>query len=105
MKPANIMLANVDDPAERRIMLTDFGIARDINDLNGLTQTNMTVGTVAYCSPEQLLGGSIDAAPTSTPWPPPRTTCSPAPRCFPDQPGVVISSHLSAVPPSFGFAS
>lgn len=60
VKPANIMLANVDDLTERRIMLTDFGIAREIEDVTGLTKTDMTVGTFAYCAPEQLMGGHID---------------------------------------------
>src|SRR6201993_1244534 len=45
VKPANIMLTNVDDPnEEERNMLTDFGIARDVRDISGLTATNMTVG-------------------------------------------------------------
>jgi serine/threonine protein kinase, bacterial len=36
--------------------LTDFGIARNADDTSGLTATNMTVGTVAYRAPGQLLG-------------------------------------------------
>src|SRR6202453_2332658 len=47
IKPANIMLSAHDD-REQRILLTDFGIARNAGDISGLTATNMTVGTVAY---------------------------------------------------------
>jgi serine/threonine protein kinase len=52
VKPANIMMTHLDDDGEQRILLTDFGIARNVNDISGLTKTNMTVGTVAYCAPE-----------------------------------------------------
>ena len=40
--------------------MADFGIARDVEDISGLTTTNMTVGTVAYAAPEQLMGEEID---------------------------------------------
>ncbi len=48
VKPANIMMTHLDDEGEQRILLTDFGIARNVNDISGLTKTNTTVGTVAY---------------------------------------------------------
>lgn len=53
VKPANILLS---DPrhGERRTVLADFGIARGVDDSNGLTTTNMTVGSVAYAAPEQI---------------------------------------------------
>jgi len=60
VKPANIMLSDVDDEGEQRILLTDFGIARSVDDVSGLTTTNMTVGTVAYSAPEQLMGEQLD---------------------------------------------
>jgi serine/threonine-protein kinase len=61
VKPANIMLTHVDDDkAEPRILLTDFGIARNVDDISGLTATNFTVGTVAYSAPEQLMGRDLD---------------------------------------------
>ena len=33
---------------------------RDIDDISGLTTTNMAVGTIAYSAPEQLMGEEID---------------------------------------------
>ena len=61
VKPANIMLTHLDDDDdEQRILLADFGIARNVDDISGLTTTNMTVGTVAYSAPEQLMGEDID---------------------------------------------
>ncbi|MCB9409359.1 serine/threonine-protein kinase [Mycolicibacterium sp.] len=105
VKPANIMLTDVDDPAERRILLTDFGIARGGDEVSGLTQTNMTVGTVAYSAPEQLKGEDIDGradlyslAATAYQL----LTGSPL---FPrSSPAAVIDAHLSAAPPSLGGA-
>ncbi|MGV7858507.1 protein kinase domain-containing protein, partial [Mycobacterium kansasii] len=45
---------------ERRILLADFGVARHLADISGITQTNVAVGTVAYAAPEQLAGSNID---------------------------------------------
>src|ERR1700676_432936 len=47
VKPANILLAEADAKG-RRIMLADFGIARQAGDISGLTATNMVMGTTAY---------------------------------------------------------
>jgi hypothetical protein len=38
------MLTHVDDDGDQRILLADFGIARNVDDISGLTTTNMTVG-------------------------------------------------------------
>jgi serine/threonine protein kinase, bacterial len=59
VKPANILLTDADSRG-RRIMLADFGIAREIGDISGLTATNMVMGTTAYSAPEQLMGKDID---------------------------------------------
>lgn len=59
VKPANILLTSPEDGV-RRILLTDFGIARSLGDVGGLTATNFVVGTVAYAAPEQLMGVRID---------------------------------------------
>jgi serine/threonine protein kinase, bacterial len=59
VKPANILLAEPED-GKRRILLADFGIARPLADISGLTATNFTVGTLAYAAPEQLMGADID---------------------------------------------
>jgi len=59
VKPANILLTHPED-GERRILLADFGVARHLGDISGITETNVAVGTVAYAAPEQLTGGNID---------------------------------------------
>ncbi|OBK12578.1 serine/threonine-protein kinase [Mycobacterium asiaticum] len=59
VKPANILLTHPEDD-ERRILLADFGVARHLGDISGITQTNVAVGTVAYAAPEQLTGSNID---------------------------------------------
>src|ERR1700730_2943606 len=59
VKPANILLSKPDADASR-IVLADFGIARPSGDAAGLTATNMTMGTIPYAAPEQLLGERLD---------------------------------------------
>jgi serine/threonine-protein kinase len=59
VKPANILCGEQKSGSER-YYLTDFGIARDIDESGGLTATNMTVGTWAYSPPEQLMGEKLD---------------------------------------------
>lgn len=54
IKPANIL---VTSKGEAKI--TDFGIAAAV-DKSGSAQTEAATGTLAYMSPEQALGGSID---------------------------------------------
>ena len=56
------------DDNEQRILLADFGIARNVDDISGLTSTNMTVGTVANCAPDQLMGEDIDGRDPVSTW-------------------------------------
>ncbi len=53
IKPANIMVT-----PEHDVRIVDFGIAK-LPDA-GLTDTNAKIGTMAYMSPEQLIGGAVD---------------------------------------------
>lgn len=59
IKPPNILLTN-PERGRRRVLLADFGIARNAAEVNGLTDTNVTLGTVNYASPEQLTGAPLD---------------------------------------------
>jgi Protein kinase domain/PknH-like extracellular domain len=101
VKPANIMLTHLDDDGEQRILLTDFGIARNINDISGLTTTNMTVGTVAYSAPEQLLGDEIDGRADQYALAATAYHLLTGSQLFPhSNPAVVISRHLNHQPPA-----
>jgi serine/threonine protein kinase, bacterial len=101
VKPANIMLTHLDDDREQRILLTDFGIARDINDISGLTTTNMTVGTVAYSAPEQLMGEDIDGRADQYALAATTYHLLTGVQLFPhSNPAVVISRHLNSPPPA-----
>ncbi|MEU4313851.1 serine/threonine-protein kinase [Nocardia sp. NPDC024068] len=55
VKPANILLGRTG-----HYLLTDFGIARMGPETSDLTGTGLTVGTVAYASPEQMQGLPVD---------------------------------------------
>ncbi|MFC9993683.1 serine/threonine-protein kinase [Nocardia sp. NPDC127526] len=59
VKPANFMLSAVDGDDER-VLLADFGLAKDTEDSTELTQTGTFVATVAYAAPEQLSGDPVD---------------------------------------------
>lgn len=60
VKPANILIESDDDGTTGAIMLTDFGIARAVDDAMHLTDTGLTVASVPYASPEQLHGIELD---------------------------------------------
>lgn len=63
VKPANIMLSGTDPAQVRRALLTDFGIAGLASGHGRPEITGRLDGmraTVAYASPEQLLGGAVD---------------------------------------------
>ncbi len=51
VKPANVLL-----DADDRLALADFGIARMLESVTGLTATGMVVGTPIYMAPEQAQG-------------------------------------------------
>lgn len=99
VKPANILLTSKQG-SKRRIMLTDFGIARRADEVNGLTSTNITVGSMSYTAPEQLMGQPLDGRADQY------SLAATAYRLFTgtppfahSNPAVVISHHLNSPPP------
>jgi serine/threonine protein kinase len=104
VKPANILLGSTSPASpRRRILLADFGIARELGEISGLTATNMLVGTTAYCAPEQLQGAALDGradqyALGCTAF---HLLTGSAPFEH-SNPAVVITQHLSAPPPLVG---
>jgi len=99
VKPPNILLTN-PERGRRRIVLADFGIARDAAETHGLTETNMTVGTVNYASPEQLTGAQLDGRAdqyglAATAY----HLLTGSPMFGNSNPAVVIGCHLNAPPP------
>ncbi|MBP2450368.1 LpqN/LpqT family lipoprotein [Mycolicibacterium lutetiense] len=102
VKPANILVTSKQG-GKRRIMLTDFGIARRADEVNGLTSTNITVGSMSYTAPEQLMGQPLDGRADQY------SLAATAYRLFTgtppfahSNPAVVISHHLNSPPPKLG---
>ena len=99
VKPENI-LVTASDGHRRRVLLTDFGIARRIDDVSNLTDDGVAVGTVSYIAPEQLLGKPLDGR--ADQYALAATTfhlLTGAPPFQDSNRAVVISQHLSTPPP------
>ena len=67
VKPANILV----DAAPGRpphVYLSDFGLARGVKSVSGLTQAGQFLGTPDYSAPSRSAGGRWTAARISTPW-------------------------------------
>jgi serine/threonine-protein kinase len=56
VKPGNILINT-----SKRVMLTDFGIAKALDSDEDLTSENIMMGTAKYLSPEQVRGDHLDA--------------------------------------------
>jgi serine/threonine protein kinase len=99
VKPENI-LVTASDGHRRRVLLTDFGIARRIDDVSNLTDDNVAVGTVSYIAPEQLMGKQLDGR--ADQYALAATTfhlLTGAPPFQDSNRAVVISHHLGTPPP------
>jgi serine/threonine protein kinase len=58
VKPANVLVDR-----NGRVLLTDFGIAKRLDDIEEqLTYSGMVVGTPTYLAPEQAIGGRLSEA-------------------------------------------
>lgn len=99
VKPENIMVTTADGH-RRRVLLTDFGIARKIDDVSNLTEANVAIGTISYVAPEQLLGKPLDGR--ADQYALAATTfylLTGAPPFQDSNRAVVLSHHLNSPPP------
>jgi serine/threonine-protein kinase len=102
VKPSNILLSHPEEP-DQRIFLSDSGISRWVDDTSKLTAPNMTVGTVAYAAPEQLLGEHVDGRADQYALAATAFHLLTGTTLFQhSNPAVVISQHLSTPPPAIG---
>ncbi len=60
LKPANVLLTRGGDPK-----ITDFGLAKSLDDDSGQTGTGAILGTPSYMSPEQARGDTKHIGPTA----------------------------------------
>jgi tRNA A-37 threonylcarbamoyl transferase component Bud32 len=61
VKPSNLLVTDAGG-ANEQIYLCDFGISKEFDSRSDLTRAGETIGTPAYCAPEQLLAQDVDGA-------------------------------------------
>ncbi|TQC37703.1 serine/threonine protein kinase, partial [Rhodococcus sp. WS4] len=60
VKPANILLGKSGAGQPERVLLTDFGIAKALDETQHLTKTGSLVATLQYSAPEVFTGIPLD---------------------------------------------
>ncbi|MDA0173968.1 protein kinase [Solirubrobacter taibaiensis] len=60
VKPANVLLRRSSE-GDEHVYLTDFGLARRVEDSDAMTGSGQFLGTPGYAAPEQIRGLSLDA--------------------------------------------
>jgi hypothetical protein len=63
LKPSNILIDAGGEP-----LVSDFGLAKRLEDSDSVTHTGAILGTPCYMSPEQAAGSRGDVGPTSDVW-------------------------------------
>jgi serine/threonine-protein kinase len=63
VKPSNILIDASGEP-----LVSDFGLAKRLEDSDSVTHTGAILGTPCYMSPEQAAGSRGDVGPTSDVW-------------------------------------
>jgi eukaryotic-like serine/threonine-protein kinase len=63
LKPSNILIDTAGEP-----LVSDFGLAKRLEDAESVTHTGAILGTPCYMSPEQAAGSRGDVGPTSDVW-------------------------------------
>lgn len=58
IKPSNIM---IEEPT-KRVVVMDFGIAKELIEDSEVTRTGAIMGTLQYCAPEQMRHEQLDGA-------------------------------------------
>jgi hypothetical protein len=67
LKPANILLAVPPSESDAEFIpkITDFGLAKRLEEAKGLTRTGAVMGTPSYMAPEQAEGKSQEIGPAT----------------------------------------